>query len=192
MHLARNISCLFFLCLFSIAWNPQYLKANDQNLQDLKMNGKSIQYYKEDEKFTIGNWNIALRSKKYKECNIKSIPIQEVTNIAERDLTYVKIFYLGKDKYTIVVKAGYALNKNKGLAIEIEGKKYYLNFTKHKKYAKSYSSGQDIKIINALIKSTSEYFVVHGVSQDDETSTDYYAFAGFIESLLYLQQKCGN
>ena len=164
---------LSYFCIISV-YIPADAKNNTQKLQR-----------------NIGNWITYIEKKgKKKICYTYSNPIKERMFTGERDVPYINLNYLGQNNFTITAKPGFDISQKHPILIIIDGdRKYNLN-NKYKNFATTYNSDQDNHIINLLIKTTNNNFIIKSYMDEDNIALDYYSLSGFKESLQYLKNNC--
>lgn len=167
-----SLKILYFCVLFFASIKTSYAGDGDKVDNNLK----------------VGNWNALIE---HGICYAKSIPVREVEQESKdrRDASML-VYYLGPDMYTIGVDPGYLIDEKKNFTLTVQDRTFYLNISRDDTYAKTYSSAQDVHIIDAFIKTTDNHFTVRSYNQKGEYSIDYYSLVGLKEALRYLQYAC--
>jgi hypothetical protein len=142
------------------------------------------------EQRNIGNWITYIEQKSNKKiCYVYSNPVTSMLYQGDRQMPYVNINYLGKKIFTITVSTGYQIAPDYPINIHLENKNTNLD-TRYKNYAVTYSSSQDMYLINLFIKTMEDHFYVKSHESKDNLSMDYYSLSGLKEALLYLEKQC--
>lgn len=108
---------------------------------------------------------------------------------SKRDDAYFYVIKKGPRQYTIGVTPGFEIADDSYVVMKIGRRSYDFN-NANPDYAWTYSSAQDIYLIDELIKA-SGYFTMHLEDIDGKVALDYYSLNGFIKSMRALD-KCAN
>ena len=157
-------------------------------LQQVSIATVSKQHVSKNKKF--GNWITHIEQKGNKKiCYIYSIPTKTRIFDGIRGVPYFCVNYFINEGFSISVNPGFKIAENTPFEIIIEKKATNLN-TFNSYYAVTYNSDQDIYLINKLIKTAADYFVIKSTSYQKKLTMDYYNLSGFLEALKYLESNC--
>jgi hypothetical protein len=108
-----------------------------------------------------------------------------------RDQPYLLIVNKGYKEFSIGVSPGFYLSKTKGFVIKTDSRAYLMDVRVYEN-AITFSSAEDVSIINGMIKD-GRYVEVRSYSGDDndkvDLAADYYSLKGFTRAMQFLS-KC--
>jgi hypothetical protein len=98
------------------------------------------------------------------------------------------VTYLGKDEYTVSTVSDDNID-NKNVVVTIDGVSRELKSDPNNYNSYTYSSVQDIALINDLIRASS-YFTVRNYDKPDTYALDYYSLRGFGKAIRLMSNSC--
>ena len=139
----------------------------------------------------IGDWYVSIiPSKGSNKCYTYTFPYRTKLDDVARDDPYLMIEYKGENRYMVSLSAGLNIHeKAKEGSIAIGDNIYNLDIKKSG-MAWTFSEGQDVAIINNIIKSDGSLLMYWNGMQNPK-AIDYYSLTDFFIVSQYLRrQKC--
>ena len=145
----------------------------------------------------FNSWVVFKGSEKKNElCHVVAKPyftkgLPELEDNSQRN-AYIVFSYLGHNKFTLSINVGYSINQDHQPYIIIDELQHLLRPSWRTKVAITYSSTQDVDIINYLVKSNSKILKVRSYDNSLDTALDYYYMEGLLDALKYVieTKKC--
>ncbi|CAL7960599.1 conserved exported hypothetical protein [Alphaproteobacteria bacterium] len=136
-------------------------------------------------------WNVFVENVKNGKriCHITSTPLYTKAFRGIRNIPYVVVSYIGPDMYTISAYAGFVLDRKKKCTVSTNRRTYMLQSAREF-FAYTYSSSEDVTIINNMIEDN-KMLEVRSYDSVGGTALDYYSLSGFIPAMRYVREICG-
>jgi hypothetical protein len=141
-------------------------------------------------KHTFGDWKMyeGLEGNK-KVCHAVIKPYRTRAFDGQRLTPWVAITFLGRNQLTVSGSSGFPIDKKKGWVVEInKGEAINLKVVDDSEVW-TYSSAQDVQLINALFKGE-RYFTVRSWSKNKQVTLDYFALKGLSSVVKYMNKHC--
>jgi hypothetical protein len=105
-------------------------------------------------------------------------------NTEEREDPYLYVIKKGEKQYTIGMYHGFEIGEDAFVVMKIKNRSYDFH-NANPDYAWTYSSAQDISLIDKLLQA-SDYVTIHSEDVESKVALDYYSLKGFIRSMRAL------
>lgn len=99
------------------------------------------------------------------------------------------VIYLAPDEYTIKVNVDYDIDVHHGVIVSINAVPRMLEKAFDSGVVYTYSSVQDIAMINDLMLAQ-DYFTVRSADKDNNQALDYYSLKGFGKAVRIMTKAC--
>lgn len=125
-----------------------------------------------------------------KYCYAVTVPFETRAyySVAER-FPYMLIAYVDPDRFTMGVDNGYLIDKKEGVSVTINHRTRMLNVVSMYRNARTYSSVEDVAMINEMVKANS-VIEVRSSSMQNSQAIDYYSIKPIKEVLSYMLNNC--
>jgi len=99
------------------------------------------------------------------------------------------VIYRAPNEYTIDVDLDFDIDPKRGVVVDIDSTPRMLEPTFDSEIVHTYSSVQDIAMINDLML-TDGYFTVRSYDKNNNQALDYYSLRGFGKALRLMTRSC--
>lgn len=99
------------------------------------------------------------------------------------------VIYRAPNEYTIKVDMDFFIDAKRGVVVDIDSTPRLLEPAFDSEVVHTYSSVQDIAMINDLML-TDGYFTVRSFDKDNNQALDYYSLKGFGKALRLMTRSC--
>ncbi len=106
----------------------------------------------------------------------------------QRESPYLILATKEKNAVSIGVNSGFVIDANQGITLRVNKEDHLLD-AKLNKNAWTYSSIQDIAIINDMIADANS-IEVRSYNMEGKTAVDYYSLKGILHVMKHLQTNC--
>jgi hypothetical protein len=141
-------------------------------------------------KHTFGDWKLYEgKDEGRKVCYAVSEPYRTRGFYGIKSKSWISITFLGKDKFTVSGNTGFNTLPNSEWILKVDNNHPISLQVLPNGSIWSYSSKQDIQILNAMQSGLSN-FTVRSYSTSNQTSLDYYSLKGVRKAISYMNQNC--
>lgn len=139
---------------------------------------------------TFSYWSVYYELKKNNIMVYHAISFPNSTKVYSglRNTPYIAVTYLSPRMYTISMYSGFIIDTRSPLILRVDDKTYTLH-TLHDSFGYTYSSVQDIELINDFIKNSCNTLEARSYDATSALAVDYYMLFGLKEALLYIDSR---
>lgn len=139
---------------------------------------------------TFGDWRLYEgKDANTKVCYAVAEPYRTRAFHGIKSKSWVAITFLGRNQFTVSGHTGFDTDTSAPWILDIDGNDPIALHVLPSGEIWSYSSAQDVQIINAMMQGDA-YFTVRGYSSSKQTILDYYSLKGLHKIIKYMNKNC--
>jgi len=139
---------------------------------------------------TFGDWHLYEgKDNKTKVCYAIVEPYRTRAFHGLRSKPWLAITFLGHNKFTVSGNSGFDVNSSTEWILDVDNISPISLHILPNGEVRSYSSIQDVQIINALMQGEL-HFTVRSYSTSKQTALDYYSLKGLQKIITYMNNHC--
>lgn len=138
----------------------------------------------------FGDWRLYEGKEGNKKvCYAMVEPYRTRSFIGMREKPWVALTFFERNALTVSAHSGFNIDTKTELVLDIDNGSSISMHVLPTGQVYSYSSAQDVQIINALMQGES-YFTIRSYGINQQTALDYYSLKGLHEIIKYMNKHC--
>ncbi len=138
---------------------------------------------------TVGDWKIVTNKFEGSSyCYAYTTPYRTKSFDEQRENPYLILVTKEKSAVSIGLNSGFVIDAKQGITLSVNKEEHLLD-AKLNKNAWTYSSTQDVAIINDMLADAISV-EVRSYNMEGKTAVDYYSLKGILHTVNYLQTNC--